>query len=54
MMGKWKPFTVIGAYEAPGVLKSLKKNKPQYSWRLRQTGGMQGMFAHLRIEKRKK
>ena len=53
-MVKWEPFTVIGVHEAPAALKALRKNKPQYSWRSKKVGGMAGMFAFLRIEKRKK
>lgn len=53
-MVKWEPFATIGATKASDALKALRKNKPEYLWRSRKVGGMAGMFAFLRIEKRRK
>ena len=53
-MAKWIPFAVIPSKDKEQTLAALRKNKPKYSWRTKKATGMAGMFAFLRVEKRRK
>ena len=53
-MAKWEPFEVVSKHELSRSLKALRINKPGYSWRSKPSTGLAGMFAFVRIERRRK